>query len=33
MRNDKENVIVDKSFQYALNIVVYCELFEEKKKS
>ena len=32
MRNDKENVIVEKSFQFALKIVVYCELLEEKKK-
>jgi four helix bundle protein len=32
MRNDKENVIVDKSFQFALNIVAYCEILEEKKK-
>jgi four helix bundle protein len=32
MRNDKENVIVEKSFQFALKIIVYCELLEEKKK-
>ncbi len=32
MRNDKENIIVEKSFQFALEIVLYCELLEEKKK-
>ncbi len=32
MRNDKENIIVEKSFQFALNIVLYCELLEDKKK-
>jgi hypothetical protein len=31
MRNDKENVIVEKSFQFALKIVVYCDLFERKR--
>lgn len=32
MRNDKENIIVDKSFKFALDIVLYCELLEENKK-
>jgi four helix bundle protein len=32
MRNDKENIIVEKSFQFALKIVLYCELLEEQKK-
>jgi four helix bundle protein len=32
MRNDKENVIVNKSFQFALKIILYCELLEENKK-
>jgi four helix bundle protein len=32
MRNDKENVIVEKSFQFALKIVLFCELLEDKKK-
>lgn len=32
MRNDKENIIVDKSFQFALEVVVYCELLEENRK-
>ena len=32
MRNDKDNVIVNKSFQFALKIVQFCELLEENKK-
>jgi len=32
MRNDKENIIVEKSFQFALKVVLYCELLEENKK-
>jgi four helix bundle protein len=32
MRNDKGNVIVEKSFQFAIKIVLYCELLEGKKK-
>jgi four helix bundle protein len=32
MRNDKENIIVDKSFKFALDIVIYCELLEENRK-
>ena len=32
MRNDKENVIVEKSFQFALKVIQYCELLEENKK-
>lgn len=32
MRNDTENVIVNKSFQFALDIVEFCELLEENKK-
>jgi four helix bundle protein len=32
MRNDKENIIVEKSFKFALKIVLYCELLEENKK-
>ncbi len=31
MRNDKENIIVEKSFQFALKVVLYCELLEENK--
>ena len=32
MRNDKENLIVERSFQFALKVVLYCELLEDKKK-
>lgn len=32
MRNDKENIIVDKSFQFALEVVLYCEVLEENRK-
>jgi four helix bundle protein len=32
MRNDKENIIVDKSFRFALDVVLYCEVLEEKRK-
>lgn len=32
MRDDKENIIVEKSFQFALKIVAYCELLEENRK-
>jgi len=32
MRNDKENPIVDKSFQFAIDIVEFCDLLYDKKK-
>lgn len=32
MRNDRENIITEKTFQFALKIVAYCELLEEKRK-
>jgi four helix bundle protein len=32
MRNDKENIIIEKSFKFALKIVLYCETLEENKK-
>jgi four helix bundle protein len=32
MRNDKENIIVEKSFRFALKIITYCELLEESRK-
>lgn len=32
MRNDKENIVVEKSFQFSLKVVLYCELLENKKK-
>lgn len=32
MRNDKENLIVDLSIDFALMIIDYCEIMEEKRK-
>jgi four helix bundle protein len=32
MRNDKENIIVTRTFDFALEIVKYCELLEENRK-
>jgi four helix bundle protein len=32
MRNDKKNIIVDKTFRFALEIIAYCELLEVNKK-
>jgi len=32
MRNDKDNVIVKKTFKFALEIVRFCELLEEDRK-
>lgn len=32
MRNDKQNLIVDLTIQFALNIIEYCELLETNKK-
>jgi len=32
MRSDKENPIVDKSFQFAIEIVEFCDLLYEQKK-
>ena len=32
MRNDRDNIIVNLSFKFALNIVVFCETLEEQKK-
>jgi four helix bundle protein len=32
MRNDSGNIIINKSFQFALDIVEYCELLEEHRK-
>lgn len=32
MRNDKDNIIVNKTFLFALEIVKFCELLEENKK-
>ena len=32
MRNDKENIIVDLTLNFALEIIDYCELLEGKRK-
>lgn len=32
MRNDKENIIVNKAFQFAIQIVAFCEELENNKK-
>jgi four helix bundle protein len=32
MRNDKQNVIVEISFQFALDIIEFSELLEENRK-
>lgn len=32
MRNDKENIIVDLTFKFALKVVEFSELLEEKRK-
>ena len=32
MRNDRENVIAEKSFQFSLKVVSYCEMLEENRK-
>jgi len=33
MNEAKKNIIVDKSFQFALKIINFCELLEERKKN
>lgn len=32
MRNDRENIIVDQTFQFALKIIQFAETLEEKRK-
>ncbi|MBW6502013.1 MAG: four helix bundle protein [Bacteroidales bacterium] len=32
MRSDRDNIIVEKSFRFALDVVLYCERLEEKGK-
>lgn len=32
MRNDRENIIVIKSFEFSVRILEFCELLEEKRK-
>lgn len=33
MRNDKPNIIVDLTFQFALNIISFCELLKNNEKT
>jgi four helix bundle protein len=32
MRNDKENIIVEKTIQFSLAIIKYCEVLDQEKK-
>ncbi len=32
MRNDKENIIVNKTIEFAVNLINYCEFLESKRK-
>jgi four helix bundle protein len=32
MRNDRENVIIEKSFRFALKIIAFCDILEKSKK-
>lgn len=32
MRDDKQNIIVELSFQFSVKIVLFCELLEEQRK-
>jgi len=32
MRNDKDNLIVNLTFDFALEVITYCEILEEKRK-
>src|ERR1035437_10678716 len=32
MRNDKDNIILNQSLEFALEIIKYCELLDEHKK-
>ncbi|HNW70187.1 MAG TPA: hypothetical protein PKI01_07285 [Bacteroidales bacterium] len=32
MRNDRENIVTEKTFQFALKIVAYREILEENRK-
>jgi four helix bundle protein len=32
MRNDKDNIIVNKTINFSLAIINYCEVLEQKKK-
>ena len=32
MRNDRPNIIVDQSLEFALMVITYCEILEERRK-
>ena len=32
MRNDKENIIVEKTINFSLSIIKYCEVLEQVRK-
>ena len=32
MRNDRDNVIVDKTIEFSLSVIKYCEVLEQNKK-
>ena len=32
MRNDKDNVIVNKTIEFSLAVIQYCDLLEQRKK-
>lgn len=32
MRNDKENVIIEKTINFSLSIIQYCEVLEQDRK-
>jgi len=32
MRNDKENVIVEKTLEFSLSVIKYCEVLEQGRK-
>ncbi len=32
MRNDKDNIIVDLTFKFSINVIAYCERLERDKK-
>ena len=32
MRNDKDNVIVNKTIEFSLAVIKYCDLLEQRKK-
>src|SRR5690349_10316366 len=32
MRNDKNNLIIDLTFEFSLELIVFCEILQEEKK-